>query len=492
MPSYEYLELLTGVLLLVLSYLWYHNRTNRCRLPGPKPKFLIENLADLPSHGHEWLEYAALGRKYASDVLYFTALGTPLLVINSFEAARELLDRRGAVYSDRPRLVMMRELMGWDWNVILMSYGKRFSAYRRAVQQEFQPAVIAQTYHQVMTREITAFLGRVLDTPGELVDHLKHMTGAIIMMVTYGHQVQSVHDPFIVMNEAVREHAEKQPGVALVDVFPILKHLPTWFPGASFHRAAAIGRELSMRMRVEPYNMVKGRINSGNVIPCMATRLLSQDPPPEETNNDEFVKDCCAVVYSAGADTTAAALRNFTLEMIVYPNVQRRAQEELEQSLVATAYLRSKIRRGCRVPHATLESDEYRGGYIPKGTTVLANIYAILHDESVYSNPDVFNPDRYLPTTEKPEGEPDPARAAFGFGRRICPGRFFAEDSLFLTIASMLHVFTISHPEGLSGVDAMKGITWSSGLVSHPSEFPIKLTSRFDTAVDVVGAAQAS
>ena len=69
MPSYEYLELLTGVLLLALSYLLYHNRTNRCRLPGPKPKFLIENLTDLPSHGHEWLEYAALGRKYGTSAL---------------------------------------------------------------------------------------------------------------------------------------------------------------------------------------------------------------------------------------------------------------------------------------------------------------------------------------------------------------------------------------------------------------------------------------
>ena len=63
--------------------------------------------------------------------------------------------------------------MEWDWNVALMSYGKRFSAYRRAVQQEFQPAVIAQSYHQVMVREIAAFLGRVLETPDSLVDHLK-------------------------------------------------------------------------------------------------------------------------------------------------------------------------------------------------------------------------------------------------------------------------------------------------------------------------------
>lgn len=42
----------------------------------------------------------------------------------------------------------------------------------------------------------------------------------------------------------------------------------------------------------------------------------------------------------------------------------------------------------------------------------------MLHDESVYAEPDAFNPDRYAPTPAKPSGEPDPARAAFGFGRR--------------------------------------------------------------------------
>ena len=42
----------------------------------------------------------------------------------------------------------------------------------------------------------------------------------------------------------------------------------------------------------------------------------------------------------------------------------------------------------------------------------------MLHDESVYSKPHKFIPDRYSPTPENPSGEPDPSRAAFGFGRR--------------------------------------------------------------------------
>ena len=45
-----------------------------------------------------------------SDVVYMKALGSHLLVLNSFEAARDLLDKKGALYSSRPRLVMINEL----------------------------------------------------------------------------------------------------------------------------------------------------------------------------------------------------------------------------------------------------------------------------------------------------------------------------------------------------------------------------------------------
>ncbi|OSD00652.1 cytochrome P450 [Trametes coccinea BRFM310] len=513
--GYYLLTLNGSVLAACVALICVYALTRRAdtrRPPGPAPKALIGNLTDVPSGGNEWLGYAALARKYASDVVYFTVLGTHLLVINSFEAARDLLDKRGALYSDRPRLVMIKELMDWEWNLILMSYGKLFLAYRRTVQQEFQPTNVAELHHPVMTREVIAFLGRLLSTPDNLVEHLKHMAAAIIMMVTYGHQVESIHDTYVALAEAVREHAESRPGVEIVDMLPILKYLPAWFPGASFQREAAIARDLSFRMRTEPFKMVKERADAGRSVPCMATRLLSQDLQiPDGISQDDFVKNSCGVVYSAGADTTAAALRNFTLAMMVYPEVQKKAQAELDQvvgrdrlptfedraqlpyvSKVVKESLRWKAVSPLGVPHATLDRDEYQGASIPKGTTVLANIYAILHDKSVYFSPDSFNPDRYSPSPGKPEGEPDPARAAFGFGRRICPGRFFAEDSLFLTIASMLHVFAISPPEGTTATKVYDSVKWSSGLVSHPTAFPFIITPRFDTAPSLVHAVQAS
>ena len=85
----------------------------------------------------------------------------------------------------------------------------------------------------------------------------------------------------------------------------------------------------------------------------------------------------------------------------------------------------------------------------------------MLHDENVYMNPNDFNPDRYTTNKLISTCEPDPARAAFGFGRRICPGRFFVDDSLWFTIVSTLQVFKITKPADAPIVD----VVWSSGLV---------------------------
>lgn len=62
------------------------------------------------------------------------------------------------------------------------------------------------------------------------------------------------------------------------------------------------------------------------------------------------------------------------------------------------------------------------------------------HDPKVYHNPDTFKPERFL----GPNPEPDPTQFVYGFGRRICPGRLFASNLVFLTIAQTCAVFKVT------------------------------------------------
>lgn len=75
--------------------------------PGPRPLPLIGNVLDIPTK-LDHVVYAEWSKIYG-DVIHLTALGKHILILNSFEAAKELLDQKSAIYSDRPYFPMLME-----------------------------------------------------------------------------------------------------------------------------------------------------------------------------------------------------------------------------------------------------------------------------------------------------------------------------------------------------------------------------------------------
>ena len=91
------------------------------------------------------------------------------------------------------------------------------------------------------------------------------------------------------------------------------------------------------------------------------------------------------------------------------------------------------------------------------------------HDESRYSSPDTFNPNRFLrnaPTgsiTDEPEGEEDPTRISFGFGRRVCPGEHVADAMLWTAVASILATFDIKPLPDPLGTFLLPDVKFTNG-----------------------------
>jgi cytochrome P450 len=74
-----------------------------------------------------------------------------------------------------------------------------------------------------------------------------------------------------------------------------------------------------------------------------------------------------------------------------------------------------------------------------------------LHDETHYPDSFSFKPERFIIDGKINPSVKDPLTAAFGFGRRICPARFMAYSSVWITMASMLATFNMAkfiNPDG--------------------------------------------
>jgi hypothetical protein len=121
MASSHLLALLILVLILCMRYLKLHRIRRYPFPPGPPKRFLIGNILNLPKNP-AFEEYQRLGKEYGmfayppciynltvdlkdSDILHFGLPGLSIVVLNSQEAAVELLDKRSALYSSRSVII---------------------------------------------------------------------------------------------------------------------------------------------------------------------------------------------------------------------------------------------------------------------------------------------------------------------------------------------------------------------------------------------------
>jgi cytochrome P450 len=94
--------------------------------------------------------------------------------------------------------------------------------------------------------------------------------------------------------------------------------------------------------------------------------------------------------------------------------------------------------------------------FIPKGTRCMANLWQCHHDPAYYG-PDAasFNPDRFLDEQGRlipgPVETRDDGHSSYGFGRRACVGKYAANDSLFIVMATVLWAAQIEHARDENG-----------------------------------------
>jgi hypothetical protein len=106
--------------------------------PGPRGYPIIGNILEMKAG--QWLKFAEWQKKYGQfvplilflpisedrpgDLIYLNAAGQPIVVINSQKVAVELLDRRAAIYSDRPINVITCDIMSGGLLIGLARYGE--------------------------------------------------------------------------------------------------------------------------------------------------------------------------------------------------------------------------------------------------------------------------------------------------------------------------------------------------------------------------------
>ncbi|KZO99694.1 cytochrome P450 [Calocera viscosa TUFC12733] len=486
--------------------LYLIHRSHRLLPPGPNPIPVIGRV-------HFPVTRLDLFKKWGEsyeDVMTLRIWGRSVIVLNSQRAAFELLEKRAAITSIRPKLIMAHELVGYKDSTSQTNDLALHKMYRRLFATALS-ARTSQRYWPMEERELRKATLYMLAVPGCSTAALKRAMSAISFFVAYGYNIESDGDAFIDKIVAYMRVYQRilRPGEFLVDIIPILRHLPTWFPGAGFKHQAVHWKQNKEDIHDVPFQRVKRDMATGKALPSFTSTLLEElaiDPMAASKYSEEHVKRAAGSIYTGGNDNNTSSIQSLLVAMLLFPAVQEKAQTELDRVIgrerppsvadrdilpycaaIVQEILRWQPATPFALPHALDQDEEFRGYVLPKGTTIMANVWAMTRDESVYPRPEEFIPERHLIVDEKGLRLRETARhlVTFGFGRRVCPGSALAESVVFAGVVSILWACTISRPSGTENFE----IEYETFGVRWPKEFPIKFEPRFPGAMDILRSA---
>ncbi|KAJ7061569.1 cytochrome P450 [Mycena amicta] len=497
-----------AVLLILPVVLWRFLKPKALPLPpGPPKRFLSGNLHQLPKI-KPWLAYAEWSKEYG-PIMTLQIFNRTTIILTSAKCALDLLDSRAGIYSDRPMLWMLHKLAGNASSMFgLSSSDPRFPRYRKMLVAGLNRRSVGR-YRSVLEMRLKGLLKGISENADNYGSLLTTYAGGIALKIAYGYDVvDPVEDDFFV--RLIDNAEDTVPSLVqpffFVEVFPFLRFLPKWFPTATFHRVASEKKKILDAMVYVPNEWAKQRLETTASEPSFfSEHYFAQDDEGKSKADADDLMWTAGAIYTGGAHTTSSAITSFLLLISTHPEVQARAQAEIDQvvgrgRLVNTddrasmpyiaAVIKETLRWAPPVPHGlrhcVTQDDVYEGYFIPKGSIVVANIWAITHDPEMYPKPFEFDPLRFFGDNQ----QHDPFDFVFGFGRRVCPGATLAEESVFLAITNMLALFNISKALDAEGneVDPMEDLDWRTGLVTLALNFKFRLTPRSSDALAILEA----
>lgn len=303
--------------------------------PGPPTLLGVGNLHQIPTK-QPFIQFDKWAETYG-DIIGLKIGPANLVILHNPQYVRELLDRRGAIYSDRPYSYIPAEHVfagNIDKHVLAIPNGPYLRRWRSAVAYLVGPAGLKQT---VPMQEATSdmLVKKLTQTPSESLDHIKNWALATPLLAITGQKLEDREKQF---TERFFNAQEKwlqllEPGNAPpVDIFPFLR----WVPFADWKKKAKYVRAYMVE-EYEGFLQTAKRLRNGDLGETPAFRSLMTkiiedqgETKPADRLSDDEIAFMGGSLLDAAVDTTWATIMSFVMFMATYPDVQAKVQEEID------------------------------------------------------------------------------------------------------------------------------------------------------------------
>jgi cytochrome P450 len=295
----------------------------------------------------------------------------------------------------------------------------------------------------------------LLNDPANFAHHFERYACSLVSILGWGRRIDHQND--YILQFALKMMDEitmmQVPGLYWLETIPELQHLPGWL--------YALPKELRKFGRVlrKFWWALDSEAAQSNTQNFSKTLIEMKE---REGLSEEAIGEMTANLIGGGLDTTSSTLHTLVLGLCMFPKALKAAQAEIDRviggerspnwdDLDKLPYCHAVIKEAMRwrsvttlggFAHAPIKDDIYRGYHLPAGIHIFGNLWAIHSDPKDFPDPDSFKPERYLEENRLPYPNKT-GHNAFGWGRRSCSGRYFAEQGLSITVVRLMWAYDI-------------------------------------------------
>ncbi|KAH7142827.1 cytochrome P450 [Dactylonectria estremocensis] len=477
MTNHSYLALFGSIILVLLVLVKSRQKPQLPFPPQPPSRFIVGHLSDVirENKAKRWhLHLAAWARQYGP--IFGVRIGHIVdYYINTDQYVKEIFDKRSAQTANRPLWLMSSHILNNDFNTLFLDASDpTWKNQRKVINILLTNVQRAEKIVPLLEFETLKFLHEsVTDPAGGLAGaHMFRAIGrytySVFSTVLMGMNVPNSDDPVIdFIKETEFQITNTFPGSNIIDLLPSLQKLPLFLKPWERRGHSRYQRDLEWALK--RLEKVKQLMSEGD--PSIGNSFLGsalQDASLMGFSCKEELAILAFALIGAAADTTRMTTWSFVEAMMIFPEVQKRAQAEVDKvvgdripmwdDFEKIPYIRMAMKEVWRWrppvalghPHVTARDMQVGEYFLPKGARIHINSYAIGHDPCRHDDPEQFRPERYAndhTTTMESMNAKDVTQRdhfAFGAGRRVCPGYHVAERSSAIAMMRMLWAFNIT------------------------------------------------
>ncbi|XP_020555398.1 steroid 17-alpha-hydroxylase/17,20 lyase isoform X1 [Oryzias latipes] len=465
------------VLVLALAALLWRVRTRDRPQEAPSLPYLpvLGSLLSLRSPHPPHVLFKELQQKYGQT--YSLKMGShQVIIVNHHAHAREVLLKRGRTFAGRPRTVTTDVLTRDGKDIAFGDYSATWRFHRKIVHgalcmfgegsASLQRIICTEAQSLCSTLSEAAATGLALDLSPELTRAVTNVICSLCFNSSYS-RGDPEFEAMLRYSQGIVDTVAKD---SLVDIFPWLQS------DYSDH----VQRDL-----LDALLRAKRSAENNNTAAEFSAEAVGL--------SDDHLLMTVGDIFGAGVETTTTVLKWAITYLIHYPEVQKQIQEELDRKVGvdrppqlsdrgSLPFLEATIREVLRIrpvaplliPHVALSDTSLGDFTVRKGTRVVINLWSLHHDEKEWTNPDLFNPGRFLSADGSSLTLPSSSYLPFGAGLRVCLGEALAKMELFLFLSWILQRFTLSVPPSQS----LPSLEGKFGVVLQPVKYAVKATPR--------------